>query len=378
MLTLFIACSSDDHKKEEESNGNSEQLTIKRAIFTDPLKINNKESDTNIMASLIDYIDHTPENEVIHISIYLFSYQPLLNALKKANDRGVEIHALIDYSREGTSNPGNDLAISYLQGILESPSEASKFISEITTTSIDHDKYVLFSEIDLPDGIAKNVVFATSHNFTLAGTKKIQDALAIGNAKLYNAFLANWEEIKKRADKKMKGYEYTESQIDENFKVDFFPRRKNGEWDGKDNYIEILDKVKDYSKAEVRVVMSDWSRTNVAEKLVELQKNGFQVKVITKDKSGNSAALSILQDLEKVGGELNVVPLAKANTHSKFVLIKGEINGEQRAMLYTGSHNFTYNALKNNNEVLFELKNDELFEDYWEFFDELEAKLIFK
>src|SRR5699024_5084705 len=114
------------------------------------------------------------------------------------------------------------------------------------------------------------------------------------------------------------------------------------------------------SEAEVRVVMSDWSRTEVSDKLVEIQKEGYQVKVIAKNKDGNLPAIEKLQPLKENGGELNVVDMSNGNTHSKFVLIKGKKDGKEETLVYTGTHNFTYNALKNNNEVIIELINSSL------------------
>lgn len=343
----------------------------------DPVKVRERKSDTHIMDELIHYLDNTPEGAKVHVNIYLFNYQPLLNAVRKAEDRGVEIHALVDFSRDASKNT-NENSIPYLEANLESPSEVISVKSDVTSSSINHNKSVLFSEIDLPEGKAENVVFTTSHNFTDSGTKKIQDAVVKTNKSLYEAFLRDWEKMKSHAQSGMKNHEYTVENIGDSIRVHFFPRRKNGKWDGKDTYLEILEEIKDYSHAEVRVIMSDWTRTEVADKLTELEKEGVDVKVITKDKDGNSSAIERLQKMVKAGGELHIVPMAKMNTHSKLVLIKGELNGKPLKWVITGTHNFTYNALKNNNEVLLELKNSSLFKGYWDYFDELESKLIFK
>lgn len=377
-IFVFISCSSNDDAIDDDNSGNKEEITINKSIFIDPLKARDKKSDTKIINTLIDYLDNTPEGATVHISIYLFDYQPLLNAIRKAQDRGVEIQALVDQSR-GSSQDRNKNSIPYLEGILKDPSELIPVKSDVTSISINHHKIVLFSKVDLPEGIAKNVVFTTSHNFIEDGTKKVQDAIVMSHKKLYDVYLHNLETIKSFADSGMKNHDYVEETIADSLTVHFFPRRQNGVWDGEDTYIDFFDEVKEYKNAEVRVVMSDWSRVEVAEKLVELQtEDRIDVTVITKDKDGNGDSIDELQNLTDAGGDVNIVPMAQMNTHSKFVLIKGIKNGEQKEMLYTGTHNFTYNALKNNNEVLLELKNTSFFKDYWSYYDRLLKDLIFK
>lgn len=375
LIVLFCgACSSnDDTHDTHDADGAEEELNLNQALFLDPLKIRDKKSDTKIMDSIVHYLDNTPKGAEVRVSIYHLSYQPMLQALKKASERGVEVHVLVDHNRSG-SKDNNSKTVPFLENSFEeSSSEVIKVKSDISgsPSPINHHKEVLFSEIDLPKGKAEDVVFTTSHNFTSAGTKKVQDAIIMSNNELYNAFVNDWEDVKSRAESGMKNFEYTVKNIGDSITVDFFPRRKNGEWDGEDTYIDILDKVNDYSNAEVRVVMSDFSRIEVAEKLVELQKNGYDVKVFTKNKSGNMDALDKLKDLEKEGGELYVVDMSKQNTHSKFVLIRGKVNGEEKKIINTGTHNFTYYALKYNNETLLELRNSSHFDQYWQYFDDL-------
>src|SRR5699024_8907645 len=93
----------------------------------------------------------------------------------------------------------------------------------------------------------------------------------------------------------MKNYSYNHKSIGDSINTYVFPRRQNGAWDGEDNYLDILDEVKNFSEAEVRVVMSDWSRTEVSDKLAEIQNEGYKVKVITKNKEGNMPAIEKLK-----------------------------------------------------------------------------------
>lgn len=377
LISLFISCSSSDDNNSEKPEVPEKEINFTRALFTDPVKTRNSQSDTKLMDQLIDLVKNTPESEKIYLNIYLLDYQPLLNEIRKAYDRGVEIHAVVDNSRENASVKTNKNTFQFLEGILEAPSEIIKVTSDATGNSINHHKTALFSKVESEDGIAENVVFTTSHNFTTSGTKKIQDAILTTNEGLYKAFLDDWEIIKSFAETGMKNYSYNHKSIGDSINTYFFPRRQNGAWDGEDNYLDILDEVKNFSEAEVRVVMSDWSRTEVSDKLAEIQNEGYKVKVITKNKEGNMPAIEKLKPVAENGGEVNIVDMSNGNTHSKFVLIKGQKDGKERNLVYTGTHNFTYNALRNNNEVIVELINSSLFEDYWNYFEELEKGMIF-
>lgn len=349
-------------------------ININQAILLDPIKIVNNRSDFAIMDSLIRYFDYAPKNSEVYLSIFLFDYKPLVDAVKKAQDRGVELHLILDYSRS-ESQSSNAATIPELSEYLKAPSKVITFKSDASTSSINHDKYVIFSEVDLPNGKAKDLVFSTSHNFITGGTKKIQDAVVTTNQGLYAAFKENWLDISERAESGMKNFEYTVRNIGDSIEAHFFPRRKNGSWDGKDTYIELLDKIEDYSTAKIKVVMSDWTRVEVAEKLTELQEKGAQVEVITKDKEGNAASIAELGKLEQAGGYVKIVDMSKTNTHSKITLISAKIDGKYQDLLCAGSHNYTANALRNNNEVLLVLKNSSLFPVYDAYFTDLKSKL---
>lgn len=379
LIFFFVACGKDTVSTGGGGGRDTtvlpkpkNEIQLSQSILLDPVKINNKQSDNKIMDSIIHYLKYTPKGAEVHVSVFLFSYDPLIKAMKEAYARGVNIHLTIDDGREESIKENKETLLQ-LMATFKSPSRVVTVISDASATSINHNKYVLFSEIHLPNGIVKNVVFSTSHNFILAGTKKIQDAIVLSNKKLYDAFLDNWKQIASRAKSGMKNFTYREVDID-SIRAYFFPRRKNGAWDGRDTHLEIFDKISDYSTANIRVVMSDWSRVEVAEKLTELQKKGVKVEVIAKDKSGQDV-LDELERLRVAGGYVKVIKMSEKNNHSKITLVKGTWEGKKQNLLFTGSHNYTYNALKNNNEVLLMLKNARLFNDYDVYFDELKRVL---
>lgn len=249
------------------------------------------------------------------------------------------------------------------------------------TDAINHEKYALFSEVDMPDGIAKNVVFATSHNFIPSATKKVNDAVIMTNKGLYDAFLDNWEHVKSLAKHGMINFTYEKDPIGDSITAFFFPRRENGKWDGKDNIMEQLDLLdKDsYSQDTVNVFMAFWSgdRIRIADKLLDLQQKGVTVQVITRsiDQGVSADVISRLKDIHNAGGYVKILDINKENDHSKCMLIKGVIDGKAQRIILTGSHNYTDGALEYNNEFLLMLKNSMLFPAYWNYYKTLQTTL---
>lgn len=173
LFITFFACSKDGKEvnpgagngtdtTERQEPVNKQEISIEEALFINPVKVRTKTSDTRIMDTLIQYLDHTPKGAVVHVNIYLFDYEPLLKAVKKAYLRGVEMDVMIDRSRS-SSIKTNKQTIPQLNAMFDAPSKLVIVESDVTSSSIDHHKHVLFSEVDLPQGIAKNVVFSTSH-----------------------------------------------------------------------------------------------------------------------------------------------------------------------------------------------------------------------
>ena len=122
--------------------------------------------------------------------------------------------------------------------------------------------------------------------------------------------------------------------------------------------------------------MSDWvdSRVRTAEKLVELQEKGVKVEVVAKNKADAKVLLE-LEKLKAAGGKVTILDMDGKghNIHSKFILIEGVWRGKKQSVLINGTHNFTTNALQNNNEVILMFKNDPLFGEYQNYFNKLQT-----
>lgn len=369
LLVLFSSCK----KSIQDIENTKVQLNFPAAYFTDLSLVGKGNASLVIMDKLIEMIDATPKDADINLAIFGFSHKGVIDALKRASNRGVKLHLLIDYSLTETQEENRPTVIA-IKAFLNANSEVLTVKNDASATSIQHCKFVLFSELNTQNGLVKDVVFSTSHNFNIADSKKIQDAVVLNQPALYQAFLTYFNEVKSRAASGMKNYSYQQFIDDANgIDAQFYPKRKNGVAFGDDSIIELLDAISAPATATVRVGMSDWtaSRLNVVNKLLDLAKKGAKVEVIAKDKA-DTEILTALENLRKSGAFVKVYNINVTNIHSKFFMIEGEWKGTQAKVLATGSHNLTGNALRNNNEVLLILKNyNALYDSYVNYYNEM-------
>jgi len=374
VVVFFIsACKKGSNDSPEATDSTiALSATLPDAIFTDLPKVSAGQASPIIMDRLISLIDATPANATIHLSIFGFDHSGVISALKKASERGVILHIMIDMSVDDTKAQ-NPPTISTIRGFIKAGSEVVVVTNDVNTSSINHNKFVLFSELNTDKGKVSSVIFQTSHNFTVDDSKKIQDAVTMSHEGLYNAYVTYWNDIKAKASSGMKDFYYKEYVNDaDGITGFFFPKRRNGTSYGDDTVIEILNNITEPSTATIRVGMSDWvvSRINVANKLSELVTAGARVEVVVKDKI-DAEVQTVLRDMQSRGAFIKIYNISRTNIHSKFLLIEGKYKGQQSTIVATGSHNYTTNALRNNNETLLMLRNSSLYAKYISYYNEM-------
>lgn len=387
-LGLCLSCSDSSSDPQPKDIPTSEPqpvpvtpvtFSLPAAYFTEVEKMLLGSSSTIIMDRLVELVNATPEGASLHMAIYLFDYKELRDALLRADKRGVKLYLLLDRSRED-SEYTNPSTINYLQQNLSSHSQLVVMDSDAGNTSINHNKFVLFSEVQTATGKQEHLVLQTSHNFIYAGTKKLQDALLLPNVKLYSAYKTNWQDMSARASGGMKQYMYTEfTDAESGITALFLPKRKEGAAYGEDSTIELLNGITDPAATTVRIGMSDWTaaRLNIVQRLRELQTQGLKIEVICKSKA-DAAVLDGLRELEQHGAYLKVFNMSEpnqlyVNIHSKIMLLEGQWKGQETKLLVTGSHNFTGNALRYNNEIILMLQDSPFYGNYLSYFNSMKA-----
>lgn len=344
-------------------------------LFNDPQKIRAGSASEVISNRLISLINAAPEHSSIYVSIYLFEYHPIIEALSNASRRGVRLYIMTDMS----DRSDNHNTVSKLRE-LEGEIQIVEVRNDASSIAINHNKYVLFSKVLIEDGTnIQNIVFQTSQNFHSSSLEKLQDAVIISDEGLYKAYLENWDKMKALASSGMKHFEYGEYSDNSHYSVNFYPKRKNGESYGEDSVIEILRKISAPSTTKVTVAMSDWSdsRAYIINELLSLLSSGASIEVITKSGKGPEV-MAGLKQLEEKGAFVKVFNMAgsgpaKINIHTKILMLDGVLEGKESRFVMTGTQNFTLNALWNNNETSLFLYDDELIDEYENFITELKS-----
>ncbi len=385
LLFLLISCKDEKQQTPTPEVPETETITpvnatFPDAIFTDVNKIKQGATSLTILDRLVALVNATPKDASLHLSIFLFDYPPLIEALKKASERGVKLHVMMDLGRE-ESQEMNPLTYHELKRALEAKGgEVISVKNDASSIAINHNKFAIFSEVETTSGIVQNLVFQTSHNFTVEDAVKFQDAVMLADGGLYQSYKTYWADMQAKAGSGMKDYYYKEySDASTGINAYFMPKRRNGVVYGDDTIIEFLNDITEPATATIKIGMSDWTSTrlNIVEKLAELQAKGARIELVVKNKIDDNI-LAGLRELESKGAFLRVYNLTdaskpKVNIHSKFILIQGNWRGANTNVLITGSHNFTNNALRNNNEAMLLLKNHKLFTDYSNYFESLKA-----
>lgn len=151
ILLLFVACQDGRGPVQPDplESGLVEpvEFTLPEVLFTDAARVVNIKHSTVIMDQLIKLIEVVPENGSIYLSIYLFEYELLIRALEKAHTKNVKLHVMMDMS-----NRSNNTATASRLFSLEENVEIIQISNNVTSSAINHNKFVLLPEIVTEDG----------------------------------------------------------------------------------------------------------------------------------------------------------------------------------------------------------------------------------
>ncbi|WP_407564911.1 phospholipase D-like domain-containing protein [Streptomyces sp. 184] len=358
-------------------------------IFNDPL--GTVDEQHAIRTRLIELTDAALPGSTIKVAVYHIWEQPIVDALVRARDRGVNVQVLLDETSR-SDRPDNTMYAS-LKAALGTSTAAGSFVKLCPVdksclgdpkhgTSIMHNKFWLFSEVEG----ARNVVVQTTSNSTpSAHTKFFNDALLLpNNPAMYGAYSeyfrdmlgAQWSTWRYRAVTANNGL----------YKAYFFPRA--GTTNSTDTIHAVLDNVRcTYKDAAgvtqrtlVRVAIFKITRKAIADKLVALKKAGCGVSVLyaesdsARSQGGTRGTWDVLhasggpslrcynddRDPQNPGQKLTTPYIV----HNKYVLIDGMYAGARDKVVFTGSQNFTGPALRENDEAVVKVDSDPVHDTY--------------
>jgi len=375
-ITLFIIliCTFSDSTFSEQ-----EYSPYIEALFTEGVT---DSPDPALGERLRQLTREAPPGSYIRFSLFLMFYkdydEPLVRDLIAAAERGVNVQLLVNFP-ESYQEDNLRLSEPYyrmLRDRLQQASEKGQSDSWVMRHALikdqvkDHNKTFLFSESDGQTYWA----IVTSENLTDAARQKHQAGVVIRDKEIYQQLVSYWFDIKEGS---FNGNQYLPQ--DKSVSAILFPQES-----GEDSIYAALDKMSvepgQASQGLIRVSMPRWSyeRVPLAFKLVDLAKKGYQVEVITRRNSRivDDVIRKVLADKKNV--KLMAIDVGQLNIHSKYILFNGFYNEEEsqipQKIVWTGSHNFTGMALRDNYEVILQIKDDRLFDSYNNNFEKL--KLI--
>ncbi|RZU30245.1 phosphatidylserine/phosphatidylglycerophosphate/cardiolipin synthase-like enzyme [Streptomyces sp. BK022] len=375
-----------------------------------------------IKSRVLDLVGRTPSGADIRVAMYIFNDLDIARALESAADRGVRVKVVVDHLSDesathytafrelqdhiGATTTAASYAVSCPVGVgcigtrdRQTPSTDPANPDQDSVHSINHNKFFLFSR--LTDGTA-NVVVQSSENLDarakVGGFGAWNSAAQInGNAGLYNGYAAYHTDLTAMGPDN----DYYRTVESGNAKAYFFPEAsQNPDWPSEpatDSVISRLNGVvckgnspgfgTSDGRTVVRVGMNLFSRYEIAKKLQSLDQDGCWVEVLYQLPKGYSAMTStdasrkvtaaLTAPFNAYNGPVVHTFPESANDatpfHSKFLLVKGGYDDgsaqvRDRKILWTGSHNYTFNSLRDSDETFVKLEDSTAFDTYENFF----------
>ncbi|NYI07292.1 phospholipase D-like domain-containing protein [Allostreptomyces psammosilenae] len=363
------------------------QAVANSAVFNHPDGTTAQQNA--IRDHVANLVNGTPAGARIDVSMFSFTDDTVADALVAASARGVNVHVIVDESTvdlsadadgDGAPDQGGEyhtLAaglgenLSARSWILACPDDRGCVGHRTVgaSTAINHNKFFLFSET----GGTADVVVQTSANMTSTQrTDLFNNAVTIVDPGLYDIYRDYFDDLLAHGTSPTgltHYYRTPTSATDGSYKAYFFPRREtsgtayNGDPDT-DTIVSILENVDCPGGTEVRMAANLFTRTQVAEELVRLVGAGCRV-LLAHDDSGDGTAMSARVEEILYGRLTQRVQCNEGprgiGLHSKYITVTGGYYGlTNQRLVFTGSHNYTYPALRAHDETLLKIDDPAL------------------
>ena len=334
------------------------------AVFTTPAN----KPDLSIENEFRRLVRAAVPGSQIRISIYAFSRFSVADEVVAAGKRGVDVRVVVDGLNRSESPAGSGTYVPFaaLQRIRASLGEESVVICSddevpvkleggCLSSGINHNKFAVFSE--LCDG-SRDVVFQSSANFSSSMNDVHNNAVIVrDDPGLYEGYLAYWN----AEAAKVRIPDYFRQIDGHDTRAFFFPRPRTGNAlrePETDTVQGILDNLSCTGGTRVRVAMAFWndSRDYLVDELARLRDAGCDVRIaanpnITSDGVKAKLASAFTTD------EARLVP----HIHSKYLYVDGTYAGAPRKLVWTGSHNWVFGAIRTNEEAILRVDDPAVF-----------------
>ncbi|MFE6038974.1 phospholipase D-like domain-containing protein [Streptomyces sp. NPDC056452] len=371
-------------------------VEVSGPVFNNPL--GSQADQEAIREKILGFIRTSPQGSSIKVALYHFWDQEVAQALADAHsERGVSVQLMLDEST--VSSRPTDASYETLRASLGTDLTGGSFVGLCPAgksclgrpefgQSINHNKFWLFSQVDG----AADVVVQTSSNLSPSSYSMFwNDAfVATYNTGLYQSYSSYFGKLTGRD---WATWKYTSASWSP-YKAYFFPyypgtgNSTDTIWNTLDNVACAYTASDGSTKAtKVRVGMFKFTRQGVADKLVELKKAGCSVELVytETDSADSSGTAGTWEKLHSVSG-LNPVcyfedtdqkpSTAQRIIHSKYLLIDGKYDGAVNKVVWTGSHNYSGPALRENDEALLKIDDSAVHDAYLANFTSIKSHAV--
>ena len=323
-----------------------------------------------ISKRIAEMIKATPRGATIRIAQYrIDSTDPrVLPALRAAVSRGVKVKIVLDKSDRNlhpfADNGLDDLRKQIGKRVGGNGTDTAKasYIALCTDGCIgdryNHNKFYLFSTM----GSKKKVVVQSTANVASDNLDAWNAAFSVaGRSKLYQGYTAYFNDLVRRKT----NLNYYRTVTDGPYKAYFFPRKSStGDQDDPttDTIWRTLDDqvrctgntsvgTQTNHRTIIRIAVWGFTREKIAQKLRALANQDCWIDVAINAPGEVSAEVrQALANHPRIN-----VDNATANgrwMHAKYLLVEGNYAGKPNSKVaFVGSHNFTLNALRHNDET---------------------------
>ena len=337
----------------------------KQAFFTHRVA----GGDLTIEDELVRLTEAAVPGSRLRVAIYRFQRLRVVDALVAASRRGVDVRIVIDERNQVEDPPDsgqwrwNDAITALLDQLGEDRvvicggGDVPQNGGACMGVTINHNKFLLASE--LCDG-SRDVVAQSSANFTNSQLILHNNMVVIrGDQPLFEAYEAYWDDL--ATDQQDLSY-YREADGDSGTRVYLFPRGPRFVNPETDTIYTMLDQDVDCAAgAHIRFAESIWTqpRVYIVELLRRLADEGCQVEIIYNNASTRESVAAALH--QAFSGE----QLRRGkHIHHKYILIEGSYQGSHRRLVWTGSHNLTHGALRENDETLLRIDDEAIYQAF--------------
>jgi phosphatidylserine/phosphatidylglycerophosphate/cardiolipin synthase-like enzyme len=337
------------------------------AHFTNPPAF--AGDDRTILNEAIRLINDTPAGGRIRAAIHSLTANGVYTALINAKNRGVTVQVVEDGSDEfeaDTSPRDLHAALGANHVFCGNRVQGGNYGCITTDPSgIMHTKFYTFSQTKDPNGVLRsNVVWFGSANMTYAsGSQTFNNTLTIyGDLDLFNNFNTYFSQLFNQYH--YAGNNFYDASVPRGYWTTATARvYASPDQDGDLVYNRLNDIVAD-STCRVRVAqaMIHDSRGALVDLLVRLKQGGCGVWVV-----GSSIEATSLNKLKSAG-----IGVRKHSVHDKFILVYARFAGsvDNRYLIFTGSHNWTYSANYRNDEIFVRVESPDFYTPYYNHFND--------